>query len=303
MPALAAQGAWAAGLGVLLLLATAGARAQPASVLPERSVAQVLQPAADAPRAARLTAPAGVLLLRFADLREQSRALARVVLFIEKLGAPRHRVLNLAEVAQWFKTRALRPELVTLGNNLSAEELARFFNTARLQGEGLTDQEFALLRELLDWGVLRPAEPGWVPAGAVHTLLTAPDVSTVAGCDSCTVSPALRSAILEHELGHGEFAARVEWQHHARWFWFSVLSPIARSQWQRFLTQRGYDTAQLQIVLGEMHAFLDHTHDPSLFGPADLGMDVASFDAMRARYRAGLADRTPLRHEPGHQLP
>ena len=82
-----------------------------------------------------------------------------------------------------------------------------------------------------------------------------------------------------------------------------MLSPVARSQWQRFLTQRGYDTSQLQIVLGEMHAFLEHTHDARLFRGADLDMSDAALQALRARYREGRAGKPPARHDSGYQLP
>jgi len=297
-----AQAACALWLGGLLLVGAGDAAAQ-AAPLPQLTVAEVLNPASTGPRALQLTAPPGVVLLQFADLREQARAMGRIVLFIEKVGAPRHRVMNVPEVLQWLRARGTRLELVTLGNNLGAEELARFFNTARLQGEPLTEQERELLRELAAWGLLREQGAAWVAGPAAHTLLTVPLASQVGGCAACDVTPQNRRAILEHELGHGEFAASAVLQHHARWFWFNVLSPVARSQWQRFLTQRGYDTNQLQIVLGEMHAYLDHTHDPRLFRAEDLDLAPAALDAQRARYREGRVAAPALRHDPGYQLP
>jgi hypothetical protein len=297
----AARGVW---LGGLWLVGAAQAQAPQPEALPQLAAAELLALAPDAgPRAVRLSAPAGVLLLQFANLREQARTLGRVVLFVEKLGAPRHRVLSVPEVLGWLRERGTRLELITLGNNLGAEELARFYNTARLQGEGLTEQEHGLLRDLLAWGLLRETAQGWVPGDAAHTLLSAPLASQVAGCAPCEITPDVRRAILEHELGHGEFAARADLQHHARWFWFNELSPVARSQWQRFLTQRGYDAAQLQIVLGEMHAFLEHTHDARLFRGADLDMSDAALQALRARYREGRAGKPPARHDSGYQLP
>lgn len=299
----AARGLW---LGGLLFWGSAVALAQTNEALPPQQTAAELlaQDTGAGPRAVRLDAPPGVVLLQFADLREQARTLGRVVLFIEKAGAPRHRVLSVPEVLAWLKARGARLELITLGNNLGAEELARFYNTARLQGEALTEQEHGLLRELLAWGLLRDTGAGWwAPGPGGHTLLTAPRVSQVAGCAPCEITPAIRRAIIEHELGHGAFAARSELQHHARWFWFNVLSPIARAQWQRFLTQRGYDTAQLHIVLGEMHAYLDHTHDTRLFRAADLDLTDAALEALRTRYREGLAGKPELRHDGGYQLP
>lgn len=298
-----AQAARALCLGGLLLVWAGETAAQGATALPQQTVAELLNPVSTGPRALRLAVPQGVVLLQFADLREQARAMARMVLFVEKVGAPRHRVLNVPEVLQWLRARGTRLELITLGNNLGAEELARFFNTARLQGEPLTEQERELLRELTDWGLLREQGAVWVPGAGAHTLLTVPLASQVSGCEPCEVSQQSRSAILEHELGHGEFAASAAVQHHARWFWFNVLSPVARSQWQRFLTQRGYDTSQLQIVLGEMHAYLDHTQDTRLFKAEDLDLAPAALDAQRARYREGRAAPPALRHDPGYQLP
>lgn len=296
----------AVGLGLGGLLFWSGVSvgvAQGLHALPQLSATELLDASASSSRAVRLTAPEGVVVLQFADLREQARTMARVVLFIEKVGAPRHRVMSVPEVLQWARGRGTRLELITLGNNLGAEELARFFNTARWQGEALTDQERDLLRDLLDWGLLREQAQGWAPGVGAHTLLTVPQVSQVGGCEACQVTPPMRRAIVEHELGHGEFAASTALQHHARWFWFNVLSPVARSQWQRFLTQRGYDTGQLQIVLGEMHAYLDHTHDPRLFRAEELDLAPAALEALRARYREGRTLSLAPRHEPGYQLP
>lgn len=312
MAASAAQAVLSLWLGGLLLLGSAAAFAQRTEPLPQLNAAQLLDAApTSVPRWVRLSTPEGVVLLQFADLREQARTMARIVLFVEKVGAPRHRVMVVPEVLQWLRTRGTRLELITWGNNLSAEELARFFNTARLQGEALTEQERELLADVLAAGLLREVDGGWAPAslGAAaahtpaHTLLTVPRVSQVNACTACEVTPAQHRAILEHELGHGEFAASAWVQHHARWFWFNVLSPVARAQWQRFLTQRGYDTSQLQIVLGEMHAYLAHTHAPALFRAEELDLAPAALEALRLRYRDGLQAPPARRVDPGYQLP
>lgn len=315
----AVQAALRLWLGGLLLWGPVAALAQSAQPLPQLSVAQLLDTAqvlpTGTPRLSRLSVPEGVVVLQFADLREQARAMARLVLFVEKVGAPRHRVMVVPEVLQWLRARGIRLEQITWGNNLSAEELARFFNTARLQGEALTEQERELLVDVLAAGLLREVDGGWAPAslGAAaahtpthtpaHTLLTVPRVSQVSACAACEVTPAQHRAILEHELGHGEFAASAWVQHHARWFWFNVLSPVARSQWQRFLTQRGYDTSQLHIVLGEMHAYLAHTHATTLFRAEELDLAPAALEALRARYRDGRLAPPRLRIDPGYQLP
>lgn len=331
MAAPAVQAVLSLWLGGLLFWGPAAAWAQRSEALPQLSAAQLLDVAqaptrhatlaaqVGVPRLVRLSAPDGVVVLHFADLREQARAMARIVLLIEKADAPRHRVMGVPEVLQWLRARGMRLELITWGNNLSAEELARFFNTARLQGEALTEQERALLSDVLAAGLLREVDGGWAPAradsvsspdpgqGAVqipaHTLLTVPRVSQLSACAACGVTPAQHRAILEHELGHGEFAASAWLQHHARWFWFHGLSPVARSQWQRFLTQRGYDSGQLQIVLGEMHAYLAHTHDPALFRAEELELAPAALEALRLRYRDSLLARPMLRTAPGYQLP
>jgi hypothetical protein len=196
-----------------------------------------------------------------------------------------------AEIAAWLRERGQALDTLTLGNNFATEELARFFNTALLQGEALSPPEQALLDDLLRWGVLLPGEGGrgWTTAAGWHTVLTVPRVSAPADCARCAIDAGLRQALLAHEFGHAEFGASLWVQHHARWFWFNQLSPIARSQWLRFLAQRGYDTGQLQIVLGELHAYLHHTDDEHLFKAADLDIGAPALAAQRERYRAGLA--------------
>lgn len=251
---------------------------------------QALQTDLNGPAALRLQAPEGVLLLQPADLREQARQFGRIVFLIEKQGASRSRVMAPAEIAAWLRERGQALDTLTLGNNFATEELARFFNTALLQGEALSPPEQALLDDLLRWGVLLPGDGGrgWTTAAGWHTVLTVPRVSAPADCARCAVDAGLRQALLAHEFGHAEFGASLWVQHHARWFWFNQLSPIARSQWLRFLTQRGYDTGQLQIVLGELHAYLHHTDDEHLFKAADLDIGAGALAALRERYRAGL---------------
>ena len=71
-----------------MLVGGAQAQAPQPEALPHLAAAELLAQGPDnSPRAVRLSAPAGVLFLQFADLREQARTLGRVVLFIEKLGA------------------------------------------------------------------------------------------------------------------------------------------------------------------------------------------------------------------------
>lgn len=267
------------------------AAAQVPSQPPTWSAQALAQAEADSPAVLRLSAPQGVLLIQTADLREQAQQFGRIVFFIEKSGASRSRIMGAAEIAGWLRERGQSLDTLTLGNNFATEELARFFNTARLQVEALTAQEQGVLDELLRWGVLQPDErgPGWTTGVGWHTVLTVPRVSAPADCARCAVDAGLRKALLAHELGHADFGASLWVQHHARWFWFNGLSPIARSQWLRFLGQRGYDTGQLQIVLGELHAYLHHTDDENLFKAADLGIGAPALQGQRERYRAGLA--------------
>lgn len=208
------------------------------------------------PQAFLLADAAQVLALAQSDLRRQGETFGRMVAFMEKAGLPRTRVPGQPELLQWLQREHLRIETLTLGNNLEASRLARFYNLAHWQGEPLTCAESGLLDQLLRWRVLASTDHGYVPGTGPDMVITFPLASELAGCESCRVDEAESLAILMHELQHARYFLDPALQHYTEWYWFNRLPLLQRLRVMRLLERLGYDTSQLALLLDEFHAFL-----------------------------------------------
>lgn len=262
--------------------------APPDAGLLMRSRQEILQEKVDAPTGVLLAGEPHVLVVDLPDLQWQGAVFGRIVAFLERAGAPRTRILSAAEFRHWLDSSSQRSELLTLGNNLEALNLARFYNTASLQGEPLTQHERWLLDELLRFGVLQKGRRGFVPSEPPSIVLTLPGVSTVEGCAACAITPHSRQLIFEHEYGHAVYFGDVFLQQYTEWFWFNRISLALRSRVQRFLAARGYDSNQLPLVLNEFYAYLIHTEDALLFKPSDWGLSEAELKSIRTDFNARL---------------
>lgn len=275
---------------VALCLAASAATAAAAD-LPRLGRNEILASVTDTPQAYLLKDNQRTLVLDFSDLRSQARAFGRIILFIERDGTPKTRLMTDAEVRKWLTQNAASLESLTLGNNFRAEELARFFNTARFQGESLSADERRLYDWLLQLRVLREDANGVAPAEPEYMLVSIPQASSVAGCAACKVTPAQRKAVLEHELAHARFATEAPYRHYAQWFWSQRMDIVARSKFTQFLRKRGYDTGNRELLANEMQAFLLHTPDAAMFGPAAVGMTEAELEELRAQFKAGMTGK------------
>lgn len=231
------------------------------------------------------------LVLDFPNTREQSRMFARLILFIERAGASKTRVMSVPEVQKWVQANAIQFETLTMGNNMRTGELARFFNSARFQGEPITVDEQRLYDWLIQSQLLREEESGVAVVEPERVLVSVPQPSSVPGCPGCTVNAAQRAVILQHELSHARFSTDTVYQNYAVWFWSNALSLVQRDKFTRFLRSRGYDTAIRELCANEMQAFLMHTPDASMFSASDIGVtDLELFD-MRRRFAEGIAPK------------
>ena len=234
------------------------------------------------------------LVLDFPTIREQARMFGRVIMFVERGGAPKTKVMTVPEVQKWLAQNSEKLESLTMGNNFRAGELARFFNTARLQGEPLTVDETRLYNWLLEMKVLRDEELGAAVVEPELVLISFPQVSIVPGCGSCSVTPALRNVVLEHELAHARYATDTAYQHYVVWFWSQAMNAGARTKFTQFLRKRGYDTNIPELLANEMQAFLMHTPDAAVFGAGQLGMTDSELNDLRENFRAGLFPKLPV---------
>ena len=231
------------------------------------------------------------LVFDFPNTREQSKMFARLILFIERAGASKTRVMSVPEVQKWLQTNSVQFDTLTVGNNMRTAELARFFNSARFQGEPITVDEQRLYDWLLHSQLLREEEAGVSVIEPERVLVSVPQVSSVPGCNGCTVSAAARAVILQHELSHARFSTDTVYQNYVVWFWSNALSLVQRDKFTRFLRSRGYDTAIRELCANEMQAFLMNTPDPSMFAAADIGVSDAELTEMRRRFQEGIAPK------------
>lgn len=228
-----------------------------------------------------------VVVLDFPNVRDQARVFGRVILFIEREGTPRTRVMPIAEVQDWLVQHSERFDTLTIGNNFRAAELARFFNTARLQKEPLTNEEKLFYEWLVEMGLLATLEGEVVAARTEAMVITIPQASTVEGCTFCTILPTHRHAILEHELAHARFSTDSTYQAFVLHFWSHRMSEPMRNQFTHFLRVRGYDAANQELLANEMQAFLMHTPHTAMFGAAAVGISEQELHALRLQFQEG----------------
>lgn len=224
------------------------------------------------------------LVLDFPSLAHQGRTMARIVLFIERDGAPRDAVMTQDEVARYLQAHRYRRETLTYGNNFRASQLALFFNTARARQEPLAADEQWLHDALVDAGALRMDAQGATATEPERVLVTIPQVSEVAGCTACTVTMAIRAAILEHELAHARFATDDAYRRRVLECW-NGMDDDMRERFTQFLRRRGYDPGNASLLADEMQAFLLHTPDQAMFNAKALGVDDARLQALRRQLR------------------
>ena len=242
------------------------------------------------------------LVLDFPNTREQAKMFARLILFIERGGASKTRVMTVPEVQKWLKENGQQFDTMTVGNNMRTGELARFFNSARFQGEPLTVDEQKLYEWVLQSQLLREEEAGVSVVEPERMLVSLPQVSSVPGCAGCTVNAAQRAVILQHELSHARFATDTVYQNYSVWFWANALTLVQRDKFTRFLRSRGYDTMIRELCANEMQAFLMNTPDPNMFSAADIGVAETELADMRRRFSDGIAPKPRVLAERPYQF-
>ena len=231
------------------------------------------------------------LVFDFPNIREQGRMFARLILFVERAGASKTRVMTVPEVQKWLAQNSEQVETLTVGNNMRTGELARFFNSARFQGEPVTVDEQRLYDWLVNSQLLREEEAGVAVVDPERILVTVPQPSSVPGCNGCSVTAAQRAIILQHELSHARFATDTVYQNYSLWFWSNAMSLVTRDKFTRFLRSRGYDATIRELCANEMQAFLMHTPDPAMFSAADVGMTDVELADLRRRFQEGISPR------------
>ena len=254
-----------------------------ATILANRATALTVFRLADNPR---------ILVLDFPTLAEQGRMLNRVAALVEKAGLPRDRVLTDAELAAAIAERGETAETFYFGHNYRSADLVRFFALAARDGIALNTEERQLAALLVETGLATPGPDGRLRPQAETAVvsLAAADQPGRGAAGRVAIDPAVRAAILRHELSHGEFFTNPAFAAHVARWWRERLSEPERAAFRRFLAADGYDPAIEDVMMNEAMAYLMHTPDPRFFGAAALGVSAEALEDMRRRFREGLPE-------------
>jgi hypothetical protein len=243
----------------------------PATAIETATEAEIDQHVATSLTVFRLADRPRILVLDFASLHQQGEMLNRVAAFVEKAGLPHDRVLSDGDLSAAIQSRGDTVETFYFGHDYAASSLARFFALADSGGIRLNPEE-ERLRALL-------RQENWFAPGVTAGLISVPAVGS-----EPRITASVRSAILRHELSHGEFFSNPEYAAYVHNFWLTKLTGDEREAVRRFLGSEGYDAADEELMYNEMQAYLMFTRDPLFFTPDLLGMTQERLSALQVSF-------------------
>lgn len=237
----------------------------------------------------RYSGNADLLVLDIPTLAEQSRMFNRVVALIERIGAPRDRVMTNEELAEFIRKIGQTELTFAYGNDFRVSELVVFYNLADHGRVELNDEEMRLRRFLLEENLVKSPYGFLQVNGKDRVILSLPQVQVqnVAEGKSLRITERARETILRHELSHGEYYANPQYADYCRRFWYTVLGDGERQIFRKFLGARSYDTRNEEMMINESQAYLMHTPDPAAFNPQRSGFTQAQIDRMRQQFLEG----------------
>jgi hypothetical protein len=223
----------------------------------------------------RFAANPSIIVLDFASLREQGLMLNRIAALTEKGAMPRDRVLNDTELDAAISAGGDTVETFYYGHDYSAGEMAHFFSLAAQQDIKLNPEEERLHRLLL--------QLGWLAPDVYGGLISVPRAGA-----NAQVTLAARTAILRHELSHGEYFSNPAYQAYVHQFWVHDLTQREREGVRKFLASEEYDPKIEDLVENEMQAYLMFTRDPTFFTPAKVGMTPERLADLQAAFQRNM---------------
>nr|WP_316643690.1 hypothetical protein [uncultured Roseateles sp.] len=255
--------------------------------IPEATVEQLLAaPKSSDWRVARLTGNTAVIVIEFPSLLAQGQAFNRAAAFLEKTRGSRDRVLSDAELQALVTSAGDNVETFYQGHDYTGINIARFFSLAASQQVTLNAQELRLRTLLLQEGVMRE-EGGAYTAFSRQAVIgfSAVQADNPATKQDETIDPQRRESVLLHELSHGKFFTRSDYQQACWTFWKSALSDAERRLFRDYLARNDYDPSNEELMVNETQALLMHTPDTRAFSAATLGVSEAQLASFRARFR------------------
>ena len=174
-----------------------------------------------------------ILIMDTADYAVQERLFKRLAFFVEKRDY-RGRLVPDRELEGLHGWNA---------HDYRAEDLARFFETARFDNFPLLDEERELYTLLLENGILRREPDGKIIPGAGGVLSISGESSDY-----------LRGRFMTHECFHGLFFIDEDFRNFSAGRWEN-LSPEAKRFFSSYLDSMRYDLAVSYLVVNEFMAY------------------------------------------------
>jgi hypothetical protein len=230
-----------------------------------------------------------ILIIDFPSLAEQGRMFNRVGALVERMGAPRERVMSNEELAGFIRSVGKTDATFAFGNDFLVAELVVFFNLADLGGVELNPEEIALRRMLLERGLI-VLRSGFFQAVKPQAVILSIPQETRDRAYSPKVSLGARQTILMHEISHAEFYTNRLYAAYCRKFWKNVLSDEQRAAFRKFLSGSSYNPDNEEMMINESQAYLLYTPDPRAFNPRLVGMKDKEVDSLRARFWSGFPE-------------
>ncbi len=230
-----------------------------------------------------------ILIVDFPDLVEQGKMFNRVVALIERIGAPRSRVMNNDELAQFIRSVGKSESTFAYGNDFLVSELVIFFNLADMGGIQLNAQEVALRKKLIDYRLI-VERTGFFQAIKPHAVILSIPQETTAKTGGPQVSALARKTILMHEISHAEYYTNRLYANYCRNFWRNVMTESQRTAFRSFLSKSSYNLDNEEMMVNETQAYLLYTPDPRAFNARLVGLRDKELESLRTQFFSGFPE-------------
>lgn len=231
----------------------------------------------------RYKTQARLFIFDFPDLGLQGETFNRVVALIERMGSPRNRVLDEAELSRFIRSVGKTEKTFAYGNDFLVAELVVFFNLAEAGGIALNEGELGLRQFLIRMGLAHYKFGFFQARVPSAVILSIPQVSEA----HPRVTELARKTILLHELSHGEYYLNSAYRNYCRHFWRHVMTDSQRQAFRDFLSQSSYDPRNEEMMINETQAYLMHTPDPRAFNAQMVKLKERDIEKLRQKFREG----------------
>jgi hypothetical protein len=227
-----------------------------------------------------------IVVFDFPTLVEQGRMFNRLVALIERIGAPRERVLGNEELAAYIRSVGKTEATLAYGNDFLVGEMVVFFNLAEIGGIDLNPQELSLRQFLLERKMM-VLRNGFYQAAMPRAVVLSLPQRSAGSPGSPAVSELARRTILSHEVAHGEFYTNAAYARYCRQFWNEVMTEKQRAAFRKFLASNSYNPENEEMMINEGQAYLMYTPDPRAFNPKLVGLSDGEVAQLRLKFREG----------------